>query len=214
MGVSNLRQSNRVGNNGDRIISSLGDAQITINSIHERLATPLCENYPFKDQPIYFGDLVYHEKSEFGNSRDIECNYQYRTDSGLFVLRSEVDLPLERVVQKINSVAPDEFHIYRNLSPKRESLWKFITKSSNRVIEISFLNERGEETEAEEFKNMELAEVANNYPIDTATAVYEHNGQQILVRYTGGSLVVDTDDSDANEYIIQLFERDVIQNID
>jgi hypothetical protein len=66
----------------------------------------------------------------------------------------------------------------------------------------------------EEIEDMDLAEVANNYPIDTATAVYEHNGRQILVRYTGGSIVVDTDDPDANEYIIQLFERDVIQSID
>lgn len=213
MGVSNLRQSNRVGNDGERIISSLETAQITINSIEERLATPLCENYPFEDQSIYSGDLMYHEESEFGGSRDIECNYQYRTGSGLFVLRSEVDLALDRVIQKINSVAPDKFHIYRNLSPKRESLWDFIS-SSDRVIEISFLNERGEETEAKEFENMDLSEVANNYPIDTATAVYDHDGQQILVRYTGGSIVVDTDGPVANEYIIQLFERDVIQSLD
>lgn len=213
MGVSNFRQSNRVENNGERIISGLENARITINSIHKRLATPLCENYPFEDQPIYSGDLVYHEESEFGGSRDIQCSYQYRTGSGLFVLQSEVDLPLERVIQEINSVAPDQFHIYRNLSPKRESLWEFIS-SSDRVIEISFLNERGEETEAEEFENMGLAEVANHYPIDTATAVYEHDEQQILVRYTGGSIVVDTDDPDANEYITQLFERDVIQRID
>ena len=157
--------------------------------------------------------LFYHEESEFGGSRDIECTYQYRTGSGLFVLQSEVDLPLERVIQEINSVAPDNFHIYRNLSPKRESLWEFIS-SSDRVIEISFLNELGEEADVEEFEDMDLAEVANNYPIDTATAVYEHNGRQILVRYTGGSIVVDTDDPDANEYIIQLFERDVIQSID
>jgi len=156
---------------------------------------------------------VYHEESEFGGSRDIECSYQYRTGSGLFVLKSEVDLPLERVIQEINSVASEQFHIYRNLSPKRESLWGFIS-SSDRVIEVSFLNERGERVEAAEFKNMELAEVANNYPIDTATAVYEHDGQQILVRYTGGSIVIDTDNPDANEYIIQLFERDVIQSMD
>jgi hypothetical protein len=213
MGVSNLRQSNRVGNNGERIISSLETAQITINSIRERHASPFCEDYPFEDQPIYSGNLVYHEESEFGGSRDIECTYQYRTGSGLFVLQSEVDLPLERVIQEINSVAPDNFHIYRNLSPKRESLWEFIS-SSDRVIEISFLNELGEEADVEEFEDMDLAEVANNYPIDTATAVYEHNGRQILVRYTGGSIVVDTDDPDANEYIIQLFERDVIQSID
>lgn len=213
MGVSNLRQSNRVGNNGERIISSLETAQITINSIRERHASPLCEDYPFEDQPIYSGGLVYHEESEFGGSRDIECNYQYRTGSGLFVLQSEVDLPLERVIQEINSVAPDNFHIYRNLSPKRESLWEFIS-SSDRVIEISFLNELGEEADVEEFEDMDLAEVADNYPIDTATAVYEHDGRQILVRYTGGSIVVDTDDPDANEYIIQLFERDVIQSID
>jgi hypothetical protein len=213
MGVSNLRQSNRVGDNGERIISSLENAQITINSIHDRLSTPLCENYPFEDQTVYSGDLVYHEESEFGGSRDIECSYQYRTESGLFVLQSEVDLPLENVIKKINSVAPDQFHIYHNLSPKRENLWKFIS-SSDRVIEISFLNEQGEETEAENFENLELAEVANKYPIDTATAVYEHNEQQILVRYTSGSLVVDTDNPDANEYIIQLFERDVIQSVD
>lgn len=212
MGISNLRQSNRVGNNGERIISSLENAQISINSIHDRLASPLCENYPYEDQPIYYGDLVYHEESEFGGSRDIECNYQYRNGSGLFVLRSEVDLPLERVIQEINSVAPDQFHIYRNLSPKRESLWDFIS-SSDRVIEISFLNERGEEAQAEEFENVDLTEVANNYPIDTATAVYDYDGQQILVRYTGGSIIVDTDDPEANEYIIQLFERDVIQSI-
>ena len=213
MGVSNLRQSNRVENNGKRIISSIENTQITISSIHERLATPLCENYPFEDQPVYSGNLMYHEESEFGGSRDIECSYQYRTGSGLFVLQSEVDLPLERIIQEINSVAPDQFHIYRNLSPKRENLWDFIS-SSERVIEISFLNEWGEETEVEEFENMELAEVANNYPIDTATAVYEHGEQQILVRYTGGSIVVDTDDPEANEYITQLFERDVIQSID
>lgn len=213
MGVSNLRQSNRVGNNGRRIISNFENAQITVTSIQERFASPLCDNYPFEDQSIYSGELVYHEKSEFGGSRDIECNYQYRTDSGLFILRSEVDLPLEKVIQVINSVAPDKFHIYRNLSPNRESLWNFIS-NSDRVIDISFLNENGEEADAEEFEKMNLAKVATNYPIDTATAVYSHGGQQILVRYTGGSIVVDTDNPEANEYIIQLFERDVIQSKD
>lgn len=211
MAISNFRQSNRVEGDGESVISEIENAQITINSIHEQLATPLCENYPFDNQPIYYGELTYIEESEFGKSRNIECDYQYRSGSSLFVIRSEVDFAVERVIQEINSVAPEEFKIYRNLTPKRRGLWKFIS-SSDRVIEISFLNEEGKETKAEEFEGRSLAEVANEYPIDTATAVFNHDDQQILVRYTGGSIVVDTDNTEANEYITQLFERDVIQN--
>ena len=211
MGVSNLRQSNRHANGGERIISSFENSDISIDSIEKKSASPLCNNYPFQDQPVYYGNLIYHERSEFGGSRDIKCEYQYRTGSGLFALQSEVDTVLEQVIEKINSVASDEFHIYRNLSPRRGVLWNFIS-NSNRVIEISFLNEKGQETQADEFNNIELAEIASNYPIDTATAVYKHGNKEILVRYTGGSIVVDTDDPEANEYIIQLFERDVIQN--
>lgn len=212
MGVSNLRRSNRVDNNWERLLSSLETPNISIQSIEEQEVQAKCDDYPFESQSIFRGGMLYRERSEITEGRDIEIDYEYRTESGLLVIKSQIDLPIEAIIKEINSVAPKKFHIYRSITPSRENLWKFIS-SSDRVLEITFLNEEGRETPVDEFEGFELSEIVDKYPINTATAVYEYEGRQVLVRYTGGSIVVDTEDSEANEYIIQLFERDIIRGI-
>lgn len=209
MGVSNLRQSTRRNNNGDYLLSSLNTNKITIDTVQERTAEVLCDSYPYEGQSIYYGDLIYHEESEIGRSRDISCKFEYRSESGLFILQSEVDLHLEEIIKEINTKSNTDFKIYHTLSPGRESLWEFI-RNATRIIEVNFLRQENEELDIAEIPDESLDTVANEYPIESASAVYEHSSQQILVRYSNGSIKIDTEDIEAYEYIIQLFEKDVV----
>lgn len=213
MGVSNLRQSSRISNNGEELQRYLNSDQLSVRSLEKRVADNICMDYPYQGQSIYSGTLIYDERSEFGRARDIEIKYEYRTESGLFILQSDVDFPTDEVINEINSTSNNSFHVYRTLSPDRESLWDFIS-NSERVIEVSFLHSSEGEIDAAEISGESLPDVAMDLPIESATAVYKHDDQQILVRYTGGSIRIDAPSMEASEYIIQLFERDVLRQID
>ncbi|MFC7028539.1 hypothetical protein ACFQH8_16140 [Halomicroarcula sp. GCM10025710] len=97
----------------------------------------------------------------------------------------------------------------------RERLWDFL-HNADKIIEISLIGDQGTEVSFEELRS-ELHETGleiEQYPIESATVVFSYEGEQVLTRYTDGTLSVHSDVPEATEYLVQLFERDVIAESD
>jgi hypothetical protein len=77
------------------------------------------------------------------------------------------------------------------------------------VIEITVLVD-GDEVPYTEVKDVPTEDVVGEYAIGKAEVGFEHQGEQILVSYRDGSLQIESDWDQGREYIIQLFEREVL----
>ena len=207
MAVNNLHQTKSANEIPD-FLSGLTTREVYINGIDSETVETECPNYPFEGQIRYSGTISYNEKPEFGKGRELEFEFQARSQSGLLIIRSEVDASLENILGQVNEATEPDFRIYRRLSPQRKSLWRFIQEADS-VIEVTVINEQGEEVTLEEIDE-DRDKVIGDYPIEDAIISYKYENENILIKYTSGSLQIDANGSDATEYIIQLFERDVI----
>lgn len=207
MAVNNLHRTETIESLPD-VLSGLTTREVSINGIESDTIEPVCENYPLGGQVRYTGTILYEEKPEFGKGREIEFKFEARAQSELLIIKSEVDASLGNVLNQVNAATESEFRIYRQLSPHRDALWDFI-KGAQSVIEITLLDEYGQEVDLNELED-ENQGIIEKYPIEDATFSYRYEDANILVRYTAGTLQIDADHPDATEYIIQLFERDVI----
>lgn len=211
MAVNNLHQTEATDNIPD-FLSGLTASDISINGISTSRITPVCDDYPFNHQMRYTGTIVYEEDPEYGRGRVLEFDFEARSDSGLLIIRSDVDVAIENIIGQINTATAPEFRIYRRISPHRDALWSFIQRA-NTVVEITLLDESGREVSLETLEQKEnRQDIIGEYPIEDATFSYTFRGNNILVKYTAGSLQIDAEDPDSVEYIIQLFEREVIQH--
>jgi len=217
MGSSSLRRT-RIPDNGQRFreLSGLSTNGICLSDVDERTVSGLCDKYPFDEQSAYSGVIEYSEDAMWGGGRDIELEFEFRDQSNLFILYTEVDLPsVESVIKKLNALSSDNVKIYRSLTVHRERLWDFL-HNADKIIELTLIGDQGTEISFEELssepRDTELE--IEQYPIEAATVVFSYDGEQILARYTDGTLSVHSDVSEATEYIVQLFERDVIAEFD
>ena len=213
MGSSSLRRT-RIPGNGQRFreLSDLSTNGFSLSDVDEQTVSGLCDDYPFDGQIAYSGLINYSEDAMWGGGRDIELKFEFRDQSNLFILDAEVDLPsVESVIQKLNTLFPDDVKIYRSLTVHRERLWDFLN-NADKIIHLALIGDQGTEISLEELDS-ELHEPEleiEQYPIESATVVFSYEGEQILTRYTDGTLSVHSDVSKATEYLVQLFERDVI----
>lgn len=209
MAMSSLRRTGPVEEATEDLFADFGENNITFTAIDRRSATALCENYPYEGQTIYQGNFEYEEPAQYGQGRSISIDFEFRSGSLIFILKMGVDIPINNLINELNSLSPNRFRIYRNLTPSREHLWQFF-KNAEGLVEMTLLGPEGNEIEMEGLDEP-LSSIAGKYPIESATAVYPYGEMDIVVRYTGGTINIDTDDPTANEYITQLFERDVIR---
>lgn len=213
MGSSSLRRT-RVPGNGQRFrkLSELSTNGFSLSDVDERTISSLCEEYPFDGQSAYGGLIEYSEDAMWGGGRDVELEFEFRDQSNLFILDTEVDLPsVESVIQKLNALSSDDVKIYRSLTVHRDRLWDFLN-NADKLIELTLIGKHGTEISFEELST-ELHEPEleiEQYPIESATVVFSYRDEQVLTRYTDGTLSVHSDVSNATEYLVQLFERDVI----
>lgn len=208
MAMSNLRRTKPLEADCCDLFSQFSENNISFLTINVRTAPPLCNNYPFKDQTIYQGEFEYEEPSRFGQNRTIHLDFEYRSSSNVFIIKSDIDIKISNVISELNSISPSHFQIYRSLTPSREGLWNFFRNSSS-LVEMTVIYKEGREMEVAQL-DKPVSELAGQYPIESATAVYEFGGKEIVARYTNGTINIDSDDSEANEYITQLFERDAL----
>jgi hypothetical protein len=213
MGSSSLRRT-RIPGNGQRFrkLSDLSTNGFSLSDVDERTVGGLFGEYPFDGQSAYSGVIEYSEDAMWGSGRNVELEFEFRDQSNLFILDTEVDLPsVESVIQKLNALSSDDVKIYRSLTVHRERLWEFL-QNADKIIDLTLIGDQGTEISFEEMGSglndpeLELEQ----YPIESATVVFSYKGEQILTRYTDGTLSVHSDVSEGREYLVQLFERDVI----
>lgn len=195
------------------LLAKISNGGISVKSFRENEVRELCERYPFTNQTIYCGEMVYEEESgpSWSSGRTIEMHFEYRSASEMFIIQLDVDVPsIENIITRINSSTPEGVKISRNLTVNREALWDFL-EGADKIIDISIINEYGKEVPFDELESESREDVIGSYPVEHATVIFSHAGEQIPVQYDNGSLHVDSDWDEAREYVVQLFERDVIQ---
>lgn len=208
MPLSSLRRTRPVEDESENLFADFRENNIRLISIEARTARSMCENYPFDGQRVYQGEFEYDEPSRYGSARTISIDFEYRLGSNIFILKTDVDLQIGNLIGELNSISPNNFQIYRSLTPNRQNLWDFF-RNSDGLVEMTILTQDGKEVDVESLDEP-MPEIAGEYPIESATGIFEFRGQSIVTRYTAGTINIDSDDPEANEYIIQLFERDVI----
>ena len=210
MASSSLRRT-KIPENGHRFerLSEQSTDDFSLIVVDKQSINALCDNYPFEGQSSFRGTIHYQEEAEIGEGRNIELQFEFRDESDLFILESEVDIPsVGSVIDRLNALAPEEFVIYQSLTVHRERLWKFFKRASQ-LIEITVISEHGEKMDFSEL-NLDQPKDFRQYPIESATVIFDYTDKQIVTRYTNGKLSINSDNPQAREYIIQLFERDVL----
>lgn len=211
MGSSSLRRTQLPSeNHSTELLESLSTDQLNVTNIEERTAPSLCEDYSFDGQTVYSGDLHYQEQGVLGGGRELTLGIEFRAESEMLLLESEVDIPsLDTILDHLNQAAPNGVCVYHNLTVNREALWDFL-RGADQIIELSVLSNEGEEQQLNEFDSEQKQEIIGRAPIEAATVSFHTDSHQILVHYNAGRLTVNSDWKDATEYAIQRFERDVI----
>ncbi|MWG34618.1 hypothetical protein [Halomarina oriensis] len=217
MGSSSLRRT-KISGNGQRFerLSDTSSSDFSIETAGTRRVTPRCSDYPFGSQIVYRGSIEYEEVAEFGGGREIQLDFEFREESQLFILESDVDLPsIDSVIKRINSIIPSEVRIYRKLTVHRDRLWNFL-RSADSILEVTLLGDQAEEISLaqihseSDLRESEFGYLVEKHPIESATVVFQHEGEQTTARYTDGTLSIHSESPQAREHIIQIFERDVL----
>lgn len=211
MASSNLRRTDIPGNGqGFENLSEGSSSDFTVTAIEQQPIPARCDQYPFDGQTAYRGVIQYTEQAELGGGRDIELEFEFRDQSRLFILDSDVDIPsVDAVINRLNALAANDMTIYRSLTVHRHRLWMFLRGADN-VIELTLISKQGEELSLEELDSTARNKI-EQHPIESATVVFNYEGEEVLTRYTEGALSIHTDTPQARDYIIQLFERDVLE---
>jgi len=229
------------------------ETAVHIESIEDDEIYPFSEveDYPFTGQIELRGEFSFEVPDRNGGSFDKDGRYQYRTESGLFLLQAPTDLvDPEEVFDEINLRLSSTVEIEEALSLPRESLWRFISiadsietlrlRGENGIYDATLLiqllreddpiealdtkPEFQELNSVEDIKKVVTSAEASsdiegiqdldidlyNTLIDEFQATYWFNGMTAEITYLHGELKIDAEDPDVREYVIQLFERDVM----
>jgi hypothetical protein len=184
-----------------------------------RLAPPdpstvevMVDDYPFPDQTIFEGNFRY-ERGRVGT--DVATGtYQIRSGSGLLILRKESGrIHPDDVATAISDEVDGDIEIHDSIILNREGLWIFID-SADTKMEIEVLTPIGEVRgldELQEEEELSYEDVFGDYPVNHARIFFSPNdGESIEVVYANDTLSIGSSSDNAHEYVIQLFERDVI----
>lgn len=175
----------------------------------EEKAKPKIPNYRYSNQIIIPGEITYQESPELGRGREINLDFQLRSGSGILIISSQADFDLDAVVEKMGDISEGGLRVYRNITPDRAGLWEFIS-DSERIIEIKFTYRGKGDTSPSDISDITVEELAEDYPVSNATCIFKYKEESVLVRYTGGDLIIDTDSDNVLENIIQRFEQNTI----
>lgn len=172
----------------------------------------MIDEYPFSDQTIFEGDFRY-ERGRVGT--DVAMGtYQIRSGSGLLILRKESgNIHPDDVANAVSDEVDGDIEIHDSIILNREGLWRFIDSADTRMG-IEVLTPIGEVRgldELQEEEDLSYEDVFGDYPVNHARIFFPTNDEKsIEVVYANETLSIGSSSDDAHEYVIQLFERDVI----
>ena len=212
MTLQSLRSTkSRDGGWQDRV-SSLAHDRISLLNIEEHSVCPLVVNYPYPEQTILTGELRYQDEfGDFqqGHERIVSGKFEFRTESQMFILKMDTDMPSPNtIIRELNSALSEQIQIYRNLFVTSRYLWDFINQA-NEILEVTVLID-GHELPYDEVEDTPVEDVVGNHPIETARIVFVFNGEPVHLKYANGSISIRNSDAEADEYVIQLFEKHVL----
>jgi hypothetical protein len=187
--------------------------QLTLSAPEESTVEIRVENYPY-DEPLVFKGNFRYERGRVGTDT-ARGTYQIRSHSGLLVIRKESgSIHPDDVTDAISNAVNGDIEIHDTIILNREGLWSFVD-SANKRMEIEVLTPMGEVrslSELQEEEGLEYENVSYSYPIESARVFFKppNTDVSIEVEYANDTLSVGAADDEAHEYVIQLFERDVI----
>lgn len=213
MAITNLRRADLEELPSEEGLSNLSASNLELVSSERKPVEPMFDEYPFEQEKIV-ADLVYSEPSEFTSGREINLDLQYRTGSRLLVLEVQTDFSLSSVFNELTQNAGTSDRIYHSLHAPEDRLWSFI-KEAERTLEIRVLDE-GREVPYREVEETPVEEVIGSYAIEYAQVGFvieekeSGTAHDIVVTYDSGRLQIETDWEDGPEYILQVFEAEVL----
>lgn len=206
---TNLRKASA---STDRLEDSLrreAQGPISIESVNSKTVEPMVDRYPFYSQNIIWGEISYEEESKYTPGRSIRVDFEFREDSNLLLLEMSTDISsIEWVTTEFVDATSNALKIYRNLHVPEDALWDFLM-TADRILEITVLDQ-GEEVRYDEVEGITREDVVGQYAIENASVGFVEEDHEIFVKYRGGSLQIETDWEKGPEYIIQIFEREVL----
>ncbi|KYH24010.1 hypothetical protein HAPAU_40890 [Halalkalicoccus paucihalophilus] len=208
MAVANLRRADTAGPTWEGLLPETSTENLSIEFVESEPAEPLCENYPF-DQQIHKGTAIYKEPSQYTSGRNISLDFEFRDGSNLLIIELKTDVTsIDSIYSSLADIVPTEITIYRNLHAAEDSLWDFFSQA-DRILKIHVLD-NGFEVPYQEIEGVDKEDVIGNYAIETATVGFQYQDESILVKYDQGKLQIEASSEEGREYIIQVFEREVL----
>ncbi|WP_147302000.1 hypothetical protein [Haloferax sp. Atlit-4N] len=198
--------------------SGFGTPRIHIDSINEKRPEANCEKYPYEGQLVLYGDYTFTEEGRHGREITTEGSYEYRSGSGLFLIKNEQSKPTQReIISEINQIVGDDGKISPIKSIQRHHLWNFF-KSADEFNQVSLRTDEGKKTVSDILMSGDIGESSTveshleNHLIESARVMFDppSNVDPVVVKYNRGQLEIPDEPPEALEYVVQLFERDVI----
>ncbi|WP_143420498.1 hypothetical protein [Halorubrum sp. Ib24] len=208
MSVTNLRRSGSLDSEWLESIEEDGYNGVEIDDVNRDFA-PIIDAHPYPNQVIITGNINYREESDYTQGRDISVEFELRTGSRLLIFEYESDIPsLSPVTEQFLEITDNSPKIYHNLHAPEDSLWDFLL-ASDRVVDITVLD-GGREASYREVEDIPTQDVIGEYSIESASVGFQYEEESILVTYQNGNLQIESDHERAREYIVELFEREVL----
>lgn len=221
-----------------------------VGEIERSTAEPLISNYPYSRQLILTGRFEYEMQGRHEARVAYNGSFEYRADSGVFLIDSTTDRVEPRdIFKELNEYLSRKRKLKDALSLDREALWEFI-ESADLIEELRLKGPEGEydavdlldvvnsDSPLQTLDNMEFedeysekalrsmvkklnpsADSPSLYDLDIdlykttigkVTATFWYEGYTSTVTFRRGILSITGESSDAREYLIQKFERDVL----
>jgi len=207
MAVTDLRRADLEDLPSEEGLSNLSNSNLELEHWSRQPVEPLDEDYPF-DQDSFTAQFTYYEPSEYTSGREIKLNLEYRLQSQLLLVELHTDLSLDPVFNELSHASGASDRIYHNLHAPEDQLWSFIMEA-DRTLDIHVLDD-GNEVPYREVEDTPVQDVIGEYAIEYAQVGFVREGHEIAVTYESGRLQIETDWNDGREYILQVFEREVL----
>lgn len=88
------------------------------------------DEYPYSGQRRYYGQFTYYFTDWKGRDQDETGQFEYRAESGLFLISMESErIDARDIIEEINSQMPEKSEIRGSLSVRRKPLWDFFDEA-------------------------------------------------------------------------------------
>jgi hypothetical protein len=203
--------------------------RLEITSEERKRVEVACENYPYEEQVILYGQFKYHLDGRRGYEPTANGKYLYRPESGLFFVQiRQSNVEENRVIEEINSAIGETAAITRVKAYSRQSLLNFL-ENAEQIFNLQIKGPEGETSlrdllrdEEDGFGFHQLEDDLEDYLILSAKASFKKpdTDERRVVEYNRGKFTIPISYNEedylldgTSEYIVQLLERDIINNI-